>query len=290
YAKEVIIAYDSDGAGQTATHKAVRLLDDVGVNTRVLKMEGAKDPDEFIKKFGAVRFKLLMDNSDSATAFEIEKCKANLDLETDSGKIEFLKRVVKVLAEVYQPIEREIYILKIANEFSIAKEVIKIQVDGIIRKRTKIVKEKQWEEIRSGANYSDKVNPEASLFKKEAKAETGILYFIFSHPEQFENIRKRLSPENFVTSFNKKIYSVISEKAKTSQDFTISSLGSEFTADEMGKISEILARFREILVTEQEIDDYIDVLLTHKDKAVQKTELTNDELLSLQAKLKNKKI
>ncbi len=80
YADEVILSYDADGAGQAATHKAINLLGEVGVKTKIIKIDGAKDPDEFIKKFGAMRFKLLLDNSDGAINFELERCKVGLDL------------------------------------------------------------------------------------------------------------------------------------------------------------------------------------------------------------------
>ena len=83
YADEVIISYDSDSAGQKATQRAINLLSEAGINTRIIKMNGAKDPDEFIKKFGAQRFKMLLENSDGAINFELEKCRTGLPKGSD---------------------------------------------------------------------------------------------------------------------------------------------------------------------------------------------------------------
>jgi DNA primase len=100
YAEEIIIAYDSDGAGQKATRKAINHFEDVGLRTKIIHMEGAKDPDEFIKKFGPNRFRILLDGSDDANAYLLAKCEEGLDLATDAGKVEVLKRAANVLAAI----------------------------------------------------------------------------------------------------------------------------------------------------------------------------------------------
>lgn len=137
YAEEIIIAYDSDGAGQNATHKAINLLSEVGVRTKIIRMEGAKDPDEYIKKFGALRFKQLLDKSGGAIQFELDKCKVGLDISTDQGKVEYLKKCVNVLADISSPIEREVYIGKIADENKVQKEMLVQQVNGVIKRRNR---------------------------------------------------------------------------------------------------------------------------------------------------------
>lgn len=289
YAKEVIIAYDSDGAGQAATHKAINLLSEAGVNTRIIKMEGAKDPDEYIKKFGTVRFKLLLDNSDGAIAFELEKCKKGIDIETDAGKIEFLKRAVKILAEVSSPIEREVYIARIASEQGISKEIIRAQTDGLIKKRTSADKKREWTAISSGAAQHDRMNPDASKFPRENKAERGIIAYLFNHPDRAEDIASKIRPESFVTEFNRRVFEKLINGLKNSLDFSFSSLNSEFTADEMGRISEIQAKTKNILITEKEIDDYIRVLLSHKIETNAVQELSDDDFKKYVENLKPQK-
>ena len=288
YSKEVIIAYDSDGPGQAATHKAINLLSEVGVNTKIIKMDGAKDPDEFIRKFGAVRFKLLLDNSDGAISFELEKCKKGIDISSDVGKVEFLKLAINVLADIASPVERDVYISRVASENNISKEIIRAQVNGIIKKKTNAGKKKEWAAITSSGAVHDKINPEQSSFPRESKAERGIIAYLFRHTDKLDYIASKLSPDNFATSFNKKVYEKLVDGIKNSLDFNFSSLGSEFTVAEMGKISEILAKNSDISISEVEVEDYINVLLSHKLNIQPQSDFTDEDLLKLAEKLKYK--
>ncbi|MDE5916750.1 MAG: DNA primase, partial [Oscillospiraceae bacterium] len=154
YADDVIIAYDSDSAGQKATQRAINILSEAGLNTRIIKMEGAKDPDEFLKNFGPHRFKLLLDNSDGAINFELAKCKEGLDTETDTGKVELLKRSVKVLSMIYNRLERDVYISKVARENDISTDILRAQIDSEIKKRRNSEKKSAWTAIKSKPYYS----------------------------------------------------------------------------------------------------------------------------------------
>lgn len=109
YADNVVICYDADGAGQKATTRAIKILGETGLKTTVIKMNGAKDPDEYINKFGADHFRHLLKKSDGAIEFELEKCKDGIDMDTDIGRIDYLKKAYKVLADISSPTEREIY-------------------------------------------------------------------------------------------------------------------------------------------------------------------------------------
>lgn len=279
YAKEIIIAYDSDIAGQAATHKAINLLSEVGVGTRIIKMEDAKDPDEYIKKFGAVRFKLLLDNSEGAINFELEKCKAGIDLETEQGKIKYLNLAIKVLMDINSTVEREIYISKIANEFGISKDVIREQVKSYIRKRENVARRQNWTNITKSMNSRDEINPEARDFPRESKAEEGIIRYLLLNPENIEFIASSLSADDWVTAFHRKIYEVLSNKSLNSEEFSISSLGEEFSVEEMGKISEILAKNIDIEINQAAIEDFIKTLKNAHIVKKNSGEQTNDDFL-----------
>lgn len=288
YAEEIIIAYDSDEAGQKATYKAINLLSEVGVKTKIIKIQGAKDPDEFIKKFGATRFKLLLDNSEGAIAFELNKCKNGLDMDTDLGKVEYLKRASKVLSDINNSIERDVYVSRVANEQGISKEIIVSEVNSLIKKQSKFDEKKQWREITTKfVSNRDKINPEAARYPREAKAEAGIIAFLFHNPDEIKNVSEKLPEDKFVTSFNKKVYGVLKIKIDNSLDFSLSSFNGEFSPDEMGKISEMLAKSSEIPITKSSIDDYIDVLLSHIDNTNRNNaEMTDDEFREFAANLK----
>lgn len=278
YADEIIIAYDSDDAGQNATYKAINLLSEVGVKTKIIKMQGAKDPDEYIKKFGATRFKLLLDNSEGAIVFELNKCKKDLDMDSDLGKIEYLNRAGKVLSDIENAVERDVYISRVSTEQNISKEILKSEVNSIISKRTRAAGKKNWKNITLQVTSNrDTINPDAVKFPKQAKAETGIIAYLFKHPDKAENISQLLPLDKLVTSFNKRIYENLIKKIKNSLDFSISSFNNEFSIEEMGKISEILAKYREIQISDETINEYIDVLLSHIDVKASENEYSTEK-------------
>ena len=137
-------------------------------------MNGAKDPDEFIKKFGAQRFKMLLENSDGAINFELEKCRTGLDLNSETDKVTFLKRSVKVLSGISNRLERDVYISKVARENEISIDVLRSQIDAEIKKNINIEKKKEWQAIRSKSLYNDPIVPESSRIPRQVKAEEGI--------------------------------------------------------------------------------------------------------------------
>ena len=288
YAEEIIIAYDSDGAGQNATHKAINLLSEVGVRTKIIHMEGAKDPDEYIKKFGALRFKQLLDKSGGAIQFELDKCKVGLDVSTDQGKVEYLKKCVNVLADISSPIEREVYIGKIADENKVQKEMLVQQVNGVIKRRINTDKKQEWNEIRTFQKRF-KANPDSYRHPKQFKAERGIIAYLAENPEVAEEISARLPAEKFTTEFNKKVYEKMLEKIKNSCFYDILSLQSEFTADEMGKITEIAVNSKDVNINRTAVEDFINILLSDNDNSKKAAEFSDDEFLKYTQSLKSKK-
>lgn len=287
YAKEVIIAYDSDGAGQKATTKAINLLSAVGVTTRIINMKGSKDPDEYIRKFGAARFKLLLDNSDGAINFELEKCKEGLDLSTDIGKVECLKRIVKVLSQIHNTLERDVYISKVARSYEVSAEVLKSQVENEISKTIRKEKKNSWKSIVTKPRFKDEINPEVSQYPRESKAEEGIIAYLLQHPDMVKRVLDCITPDHFVTSFNKRIFTVLCEKLNSSTNFTLSLLSDEFSDNEMGRITGIEAKHKDIFLTEQVVDDYIKILHDFKNNKLSDNINSDEDLLKLAKRLKN---
>lgn len=267
YAEEVIICYDSDGAGQAATHKAINLLSEAGVKTKVIHMEGAKDPDEYIKKFGSQRFRQLLDNSQGAVNFELAKSREGIDMESDTGKIEYLRKCSQVLAEIASPIDREVYISRISKEQDVPKESLREQIESIIRKKKKADEKAEERSIRTFSNER-KEAPEAVMYPAEYKSECGIIAYLAHNPDKVGKISAELLPEYFVTEFHRQVYIRILEKLRSPEHFDIMSLQSEFSADEMGRITAILSKNRDIEIDEHVAEDYVRTL---KDSYVQRT-------------------
>lgn len=287
YAEEVVIAYDSDGAGQKATQKAINHFADVGIRTRILRMNGAKDPDEYIKKFGRDRFKMLIDGSDDANDFMLDKCEEGLDLSTEAGRVELLKRASKVLAAIESPLEREVYISRTSRKCDIPTEVLKTHINGLLKKNSRTEKMSEWRNITSKAAYSrDDLNPEAQDHKKEAKAEENIIYFLLKHPAEAAEIEKNAPPDIFITALNRKIYTALLEKMKISEKFTLSLLAGEFSDEEMGRISRIDVTNREFTINRSVFADCINVLKSYRSS--DSKNMSDDDLRKL-FKSKSKK-
>ena len=280
YAEEVVIAYDSDNAGQKASQKAINHFSDVGIRTRIIRMEGAKDPDEYIKKFGVDRFRMLLDGSSDAIDFMLDKCEAGIDLNTEMGQVEFLNKASKILAGIESPLEREVYISRTSKKCDIPVQVLKSHIDGLLRKNTRTEKKKQWQNITAKATYTrDDMNPKAALFRKESKAEELIIHYLLRHSEDWEKISQEAPIEIFVTDFNKRVYAALLDKMKNNDKFTVSLLTDEFTAEEMGRISGIEAKNRDITINCSVFEDCVNTLKHCSAKSAE--DLADNDLINI---------
>lgn len=261
YADQVVIAYDSDGPGQAASQRAISLLSEVGVVTRVIAMSGAKDPDEYIKKFGATRFKMLLDGANNPVEFELLKFRKTVDMDTDDGKLAYLRKGISVLSGLKNPLERELYAAKLAEEAGVTRDTVLSQVNSLVKKQKRIAAKREWNDIQSGRQlYQDRVNPQRASHLKQALAEEGIILYLFKNPDSCDYVREKLKEEYFVTDFNRKIFSLLLEKLKNSPNVDLSMISGSLSPEEMSRVSGILAKNHEMANTREQLDDYINVL------------------------------
>lgn len=289
YADNVVICYDSDGAGQKATSRAIGILDELGLKTTVIKMTGAKDPDEYIHKYSPEHFKHLLNNSDGAINFELDKCREGIDTSNELGKIDYLKKAYKVLASVKSPVERDVYISKISLETGISRNAITEEINSIMKKERYAYNKKDWNRTVTFSNRKrDDINPEAFSHPKEAFAESGIIYYLYTNHDVCEELTKKLSPQNFVTNFNKRLYESLTEKIKNCEDCSISAFNGEFSPEEVGKLTEIIDKFDVLSVDSAVAEDYIRVINGYSEKN-KKTDFSDDDFISRMEKLKKDK-
>ncbi len=210
YAKEVVVAYDSDGAGRKATTRAFSFFDELGVKVRVLNIPGAKDPDEYIKKFGAQRFKMLLDESASVTDYKLTEIAQKNDVSTPSGKVSYLKEAASVLADIRSPVERDVYIRKLGNDLGVSHEAIAEQVKNLLRRRQK-VQEKQDADnlVRSVSRPDRKEDPDRTAHKKAAVCEDTLLSLLYKNPDKLETVTDKLSEDDFVTGQNRRVFEAL---------------------------------------------------------------------------------
>lgn len=245
YASQVVIAYDSDGAGQTATHRAINILSEAGLTARVLHMEGAKDPDEYIKKFGVKRFEMLIDGATDVIEHELNAVKKSVDIDTTEGKIEYLKRAVSVLAEVNNPLERDVYTGMVVEASGASFETVKAQTEILLKRKRASAKKREWQDIVTNKEVvRDRVNPEKAQNLKEAVAEEGIIAFLFDNPDYYEYMLSKIAIDDFVTDFNKRVISAMCAIKKENVEVGLSVLAPAFTHGGRGDIGDYCEKQR----------------------------------------------
>lgn len=286
--KEIVLSYDSDAAGQNASARAINLFARAGLNARILKITGAKDPDEFIKKFGGEKFQIIIGNSEGAVDYQMDKLSEGLDLHTDDGKAQYLQRAVPFLAEINDDSVRAIYISKAARVTDILQASLTSSVDRQRAINGKKVRREEQKVLQRPAR--DAVNPEAMKIPREEKAERGIICFLYHNPEKLDKIEKELTG-GFVTGLNKRIFDFLAKMCANGFEPSLSPFNEEFNGAEMGRIREITEDGISAH-DEEALRDYIKVLNEYKERAGEKkpAEMSGDELLRLtRGLLKEKK-
>ncbi len=290
YADEVIIAYDSDEAGQKAASRALNLFSNVSVNTRVLSMEGAKDPDEYIRKFGLQRFQMLIDGAENAVAFSLQKAATGCDLSTDDGRLRYLTAAIPVLAEIPNAMEREVYAGRVSKETGIAKETILSEASRRAKSRNKKEREKEWRSVQSSSSQRDPLDPQRGEHLREAKAEEEILRYLFAHPEEIGEIGAVLSSDDFITDFHRKVYLAL-QAVPPDGPVDLTALSEKFSPQEMGRIAGILARGKNFEQSRRQCDDCIAVLHQYRGRKTPEeiAEMSSQELAEYFKELQKRK-
>jgi DNA primase len=275
YTKKVVIAYDSDDAGQAAAKRAIPLLEEAGLEVSVLKVRDAKDPDEYIKKFGAEKFRALIEGSRGKFDFLCDGVFKRYDLDVPDEKVRAAREICALVADIYSKVERSVYIAKVSEKLGIEANSLTSEVERIRRKK---YKEEEGEKIRriisDTSGYGDKINREMLGNTKAAKAEEAIIGLIMLKPELFEKIKSgeiALSSEDFKTSFGKKVFEAIESQDGRAE---LGVLGAEFTVDEISRISDMHRKRAELAKNDETVlFDSINTLKKEKNVAQSGDEL-----------------
>lgn len=265
YTGEVLLSYDSDGPGQAATQRATGLLEAAGVKIKVLSIPDAKDPDEFIKKFGAERFEQLIEGSSSATDFAISKLRGENDVTTAEGKVSFLKQFAVLMAGLPNPIEREVYLSKICRELEVDKAAVAGQIEREQKKRSYRDRKKEERELISPPMKNTMNREDELLWRqhpREMKAAERLLRYLLRHPDQAESLRDRL-PENYLLSEgDRTLYRALLQRGLAGRELTITALGETLPPQVVDRV----AKWQlpgEPPVNEQEAEDCLRCLQSH---------------------------
>lgn len=249
YTKEVVICYDADEAGQRAADKAFALLSEVGVETKILKVEGAKDPDEYIKKFGPGKFKKLLEGSRTRFDFKFGAILEKHDISIPAEKIRAADAAAELIAGFYSAVERDIYIGTVCAKLQIPMDTLRSDVEKKIRSRQKKEQDGQLRKvITASSGMNNRVNPDYVRNPAAASAEEAILGLILHSPELVGTIRKEslLDVEMFQTEFNRRVFAAIMDIAGDEGTLEEGMLCQHFSPEEMGRIIGMKVRRAEL--------------------------------------------
>ena len=260
YVSKIIVGYDSDAAGQDATLRGLEILKNIGYDIRVLQMEGAKDPDEFVIKYGSGRFKLVVEKAISLVEFKVKSLKDKYDLENANDKIKFLNEVSKILSEIENDIEKEVYIDRIAEQYGISKEAIYAQLNKITysaNKGSKILERN----ITNGITI--KKERTENIDEKVEKREKLIIYLLITLKlNVYNKIKSIISIDDFKLEKNKKIVEILYSQFEKGDITNVLDL---FEDDELiSYITYIMSSEVDIENTEKAIDDLISKIQKEK--------------------------
>ncbi len=287
YAGEIYLCYDSDEAGQKAAKKALNLFSKTTLRVKVIRMEGGKDPDEIIKTYGPERFRSLLSGAANDIEYRILKAREGLDVTTSDGKSQFLKAACAVLATLKNPVELDIYAGRLSEELGVAKDAILLQTRNLREQNARYREKHKLRDIQALEKDADKaisqVNPERAKHLRAAKAEELLCASLMHNPEFFSQIKEEVSAADFVTAFNRRVFTALCGQLETHGAFTISMASNDFSDEELGAIAKMQTLIPQLANTLSECRDCIKVLHEEKNKpvGVRPSELSDADFLKL---------
>jgi DNA primase len=238
YTKKVIISYDADEAGQKAAQKAMKLLGEVGLDVGVIKVPGAKDPDEYIKTYGKDKFKAVITESKSKFEYNMESILSKYDINIPQDRINALSELEKMISEVYSRAERDIYIQTVAEKLKVETKSIRDDVERLSRRQYRAAKKEESQKVKQeSSGYADRVNPDFAKAPAVAKTEETILGLLLLYPDhrRFAFEGGLVSETDFYTDFNRRVFRFLKENYVPSSADT-PDFNEAFSAEEVGRI------------------------------------------------------
>ena len=290
--EQVILGYDADGAGQEAIMRGLDILKNLGCDVRVLQISGAKDPDEYVTKFGLDRLKKRIDNAISLVEFKVKALKKNLNLDNTGDKIKFLNEVAKILSKVENSMEQEIYIEKISKDYNISKESIYSEIKKILYPKNTSSKILEKRNIQYNAPKKEDNNVSKERLNRE---NTIIAMLIMFNSKVYSKIKNKIKVEDFKSETNRTILSRLYEEYEKGATEIYDVLSLFENEEQINHITEIMAKDYGITDVEKGVDDILNTyerenLKEQRDEILKKLEdenLDNETKLMYEKELNN---
>ena len=292
YADEVILSYDSDEAGQKATLRSLELFRNSPVKVGVLQIPGAKDPDEYIKKYGAERFKALLDGVGNALDFRLKRLRDQYDLSQDAQRLEYVKDAVEMLAERSNPTEQEVYAGRIAEETNISKAAIMAQLGTAAKKAGyKRRRAENMERLRSGEMNQINVpmNAGGSQALGIASAQQRLLAAMLREPSYIDMAQGKVSAEQFVLPVDKELFSALMQCRQRGMEISLSALRTCVSEEAMNELARLAAQYSDVNCTPDDIRMYLDRIACGMPMANRAAGMTEEQLKDYIQSMREKK-
>ena len=293
YADEVVLSYDSDEAGQKATARSLAMFTDADIKVRVLSYQGAKDPDEFIKKYGKERFAMLLDGSADPTEFRLKKAAANYDLRDSAGRLNYLKDAIDILARKgVTPTARDVYAGRLAEETGVGKKAILEQMNDVLRSTQRRDRRKEQRDLAGQGNAADIRVPysaggDAAL--GAASAGRQLIAALLQSPEKIPYVRQRLNMDAVVLPEMQEALRAIFRCADEQLPVNITSLQQMLDDKPMAEVNRAQAVNAGHPLQQEDIDMYLERLDNAKPISQTVKGTTDDQFLSAFSKLRKEK-
>lgn len=234
YTKEIVLTMDADAAGQKAIRRASQMLENSGLNVRVIVIPDGKDPDEYIKKNGAERFSALIEGAVSDIEYKLLMAANGINLEGDDGKLKYLSEAAAIIAADDDVMTRDIYIGRLSDKYGVSRTALNAKVDELRRKRQKSRQKKVISEIIRPKFSKDDINPERRMSQKGTAAEESLIAVLLQHPDFYNIAKEELPPQKMITSLNRRIYEIIILTLEGGRSLDISVFAEKLLPAEIG--------------------------------------------------------
>ncbi|NMA06820.1 MAG: DNA primase [Ruminococcaceae bacterium] len=264
YSDEVVLAYDTDGAGKSATNKAISVFRKIGIPTRIPDLSGSKDPDEFIREHGVENFKIRISKSGSSIDYELSKARENNPVELDSG-VAFLREATAIISSSDMKAEREIYAGKLSEEFNVDKNTIMTMIERAGRRRYKRDSEEmvfKASDIKKRFDFSSSMKMQLGSVASEQR----LISLFFLNPDLVKEYSEELEENFFKSKHVSEIYEELKKAVESGNFFGIGSLSGRISEGAMNMLTKSISEPELVNFSREDVEFYIERIRTFNNK------------------------
>ena len=239
YTKEIVLIMDSDAAGQKAARRAGEILQNTGLEIRVVVLPDGKDPDEYIKKQGAARFRALLDGAVSEIEYKLLTAVEGIDTSSSDGKLQYLSRAAVIIAESSDVMTRDLYIGKLSDKYGVSRTALESKINDIRKQKFKQREKREFDEILHPKFSKTDVNPEKRMYPAAVAAEETVIAILLQHPDFYETACERLKSHDMISVINRRIYKSLCECIAEGRHPDLSYFGEMLNQAEMGYLASL---------------------------------------------------